>query len=125
MRRLDEEIYVRTVTVRDPAAVATECPDRFVWDNRLYLVQLVLAAWRERRTWWREHDAGADERPADRFVWRVQARAGACAAPGVYELVREPGRTVGGGRDSEHVGGSEHAGGGAHAGEWRLTRVLD
>lgn len=112
MRRLDDEVYVKTVEAHD-VGVAPQRPERFVWENRLYLVQEVLAQWRERRRWWRESEVGAEQRAPDSFVWRVQARAGACAPSGIYELVLEQGGTVGG------------AGDGSGADRWRLARVFD
>jgi hypothetical protein len=73
-------------------------PDSFVWRGRCYRVCAVLAHWTDQRPWWQGAAAarllgltGADPPgigvgPAEGEVWRVEARAGATAPAGVYDV---------------------------------------
>lgn len=69
-------------------------PLRFNWQDRPYRVVDVLSFWLESGAWWRQSWApGAQGRPAEREVWRVEAVRGGGAptsAAGVYDLVHEP-----------------------------------
>jgi hypothetical protein len=66
----------------DPIEVWTSDgrPARFVWRGRLYTVLRVLDHWVITRDWLRE----ADDEPAHRVFWRVEAMPDGTA--GVYEL---------------------------------------
>ncbi len=59
-------------------------PAQFLWRDRLYLVQAVLAHWMESGPWWRQVPVRATER--EREVWRVEAGTGATAPIGVFDL---------------------------------------
>ncbi|MCD0452769.1 DUF6504 family protein [Actinocorallia sp. API 0066] len=61
-------------------------PRRFVWRDRLFVVQRVLRHWIGSRELWRE--PGPGQGPVREF-WRVEASPGRDA--GVYDLHREPG----------------------------------
>jgi hypothetical protein len=108
VRRYDEPIEVRGGSPAGGAATldaaAGYAPDAFVWRGRLFVVRAVQDHWHERRAWWRDAlDTGSPRSGTERHVWRVEARAGASGAPGVFDL------------------GSD---GGAR-GPWRLLRALD
>ena len=74
----------------DPVDVrkADDAPAEFVWRGRLYSVRAVLGHWMEAGGWWRHAvpDRGGVLTEAEHEVWRVEARAGRAAAPGVFEL---------------------------------------
>lgn len=59
-------------------------PSRFVWHDRLYTVHRVLDTWVTTRDWWRDRNPGAEEEPAAREFWQVEAAAD--KEIGVYEL---------------------------------------
>lgn len=106
-RWYEDDIQVATVARPIDEDPAGESPERFVWRGRLYLVNEVLASWRERQPWWVLCEEAFDLASprvgpelaggsvlsvladgADRRCWRVRARAGRDAAGGVYELVQ-------------------------------------
>ncbi len=109
VRRVDEPVEVRTTqddgrlegglarpgreAVGAPPEGRPSAPTQFLWRGRLYRVTEVVDSWQERRDWWRE---ALSERPLGevstaRQVWRVQARAGRSAAPGIYDLGHDGG----------------------------------
>jgi hypothetical protein len=89
-----------------------DVPAEFVWRNRFYVVRAVLDHWIEVAPWWRSrparslYESGGTLPPStpasttdgdppggvllddgEREVWRVEARAGRDASPGVFDLV--------------------------------------
>lgn len=76
-----------------------EAPVGFRWRGRSYRVTRVIGHWREDPGWWRR-GVGRPIRIEQADLWRVEARNGAPAGHGVYELVRR-------------------------ADEWHLDRVWD
>jgi hypothetical protein len=85
-----------TVEVR----VSEQDPEQFIWRDRLYRVHRVLQRWDSSWMWW--EDLAAPPTGADRRTWRVEACAGRCAVPGVYDLGFDPG-----------------------SGHWSILRVFD
>jgi len=75
-------------------------PEQFVWRDRLYRVNHVLQQWDTSAAWW--HDIATPPSGTDLRTWRVEASAGRCDTPGVYELSFDPG-----------------------AGRWYLLRTFD
>ncbi|HNE89536.1 MAG TPA: DUF6504 family protein [Actinomycetota bacterium] len=63
-------------------------PEQFVWRGRLYRVQHVLQQWDTSVTWWK--DVATAPNGTDLRTWRVEAAAGRCDTPGVYELSFDP-----------------------------------
>ncbi len=63
-------------------------PEQFVWRGRLYRVNHVLQQWDTSVTWWK--DVATAPSGADLRTWRVEAAAGRCDTPGVYELSFDP-----------------------------------
>lgn len=92
-RRYDDPVEVRR---RD------EDPAEFLWRDRYYAVQEVLAHWVETGSWWQQSRtlgssalapdssaasvASALEQAAEREVWRVEASPGRAHGSGVYDL---------------------------------------
>ncbi|HTY72892.1 MAG TPA: DUF6504 family protein [Actinomycetes bacterium] len=93
MRRYDEPISVEPAvdsavdSAVDPAVDPAGPPARFRWRRRRYVVHAVLAHWVELGAWWRRRDREGLPVHLDgqgRYVWRVEARAG--ATDGVFDL---------------------------------------
>jgi Family of unknown function (DUF6504) len=89
-----------------------DVPAEFVWRSRFYVVRAVLDHWIEVAPWWRSrparslYESGGSVPPStpnsattsdppgavliddgEREVWRVEARPGRDASPGVFDLV--------------------------------------
>lgn len=98
--------YEERVDVQRDAAVASEGPTAFLWQQRLYQVREVLAHWHERAPWWEaEGDRRLSAASGEREVWRVAASAGRARGTGTYDL------------------GCAGAGGSGE--EWQLLEVVD
>ncbi|MDZ7577724.1 MAG: DUF6504 family protein [Candidatus Nanopelagicales bacterium] len=78
-RRYADAITVRSASERGP-------PTEFFWSRRRYRIQLVLARWVERDSWWLSLAPAQQsaELPGERTVWRVEAASGPWV--GVYDL---------------------------------------
>jgi hypothetical protein len=96
MRRVDQRTDDRVVVeCRDGVPTRFRRPARTVGAGevrlvgpRWYQVRAVIATWSRSTPWWR----GGTGRPADRRIWRVEARPvrGADPATGVFDLVALP-----------------------------------
>lgn len=91
-------------TYRTDRAVHVKCtsgqPEQFIWRDRLYRVNEVLQQWDHSAVWWK--DVRVTPSGQDVQTWRVEASAGRCGGPGVYELSFDPA-----------------------AGQWFLVRTFD
>ena len=72
--------YGRAAGAVDVKRDGAEAPAQFIWQERLYRVNHVLQQW----------DTAVIPTGADLRTWRVEASAGRCDTPGVYELSFDP-----------------------------------
>ena len=80
--------YGRAAGAVDVKRDGAEVPAQFIWQERLYRVNHVLQQWDTSAVWWR--DVAVIPTGADLRTWRVEASAGRCDTPGVYELSFDP-----------------------------------